>query len=260
MTESAVFRVHPSTAESVESLKYVELTKEVQIVLAFARDYNAGDKNKGNFVSYVDSSFTPEWIQEFKNKSRSTVKFFLSIGGRNAKYPFQIPSDRQAEWVGNAINSLTDIVNHYKFDGIDVYYEHVKSGDDEFVNAIWKVISALKRDDKNTIARVSLAVPIPLKGLYEKLYVKCHAYFDHVVLQTHTVTTPIYTVDQYVHEFGGQNTPYVEKSKIVVGHSILPSDWKNVRLPIFLGAIPKLHDIGIDSISEWAVTDHDTET
>ncbi|KAI9102980.1 hypothetical protein K1719_023419 [Acacia pycnantha] len=195
------YRVYPSTPESVESLKHVVLKNEVHIVLAFARDYDAPGSQNGIFVPYFNPNFTPKWIREFKNNSKSTVKFFLSIGGRDKKYPFYIPPNSRDAWVKNAIDSLKHIVNNYGFDGIDVYYEHVTSGNEnDFVKAIGEVISELKLSNENVITRASLAISYPHKSLYEALYKENPALYDHVVYQIHT-WPPIYTVDELVQVF-----------------------------------------------------------
>lgn len=257
MNDLAAFRIYPSTPDSVESLEHAILTKEVHIVLPFARDYDpAGENTTGNFISYFNSTFTPDKIREIKNKSKSNVKFFLSIGGRNAKYPFQIPSDNQEKWVGNAISSLTAIVNRYKFDGIDVYYEHVNSCD-EFPKNMGQVLKNLKSGRDPVIKKASLTVSAPLNSLYVNLYKAASAHIDHVVYQSHSEISPVSTVDKLVEVFDGlTNYP---NTKIFAGHSILRSDWKKVPLPIFLGALPKLFEKEIVSISNWIVTDHDPE-
>ncbi|KAK4267180.1 hypothetical protein QN277_023996 [Acacia crassicarpa] len=248
------YRVYPSNRESVESIKDVEGMKEVQIVLAFARDYDATGSTNGKFVPYFNPNFTPEWIREIKKISKSTVKFFLSIGGRNKKYPFYIPSDRDS-WVKNAIDSLKDIVNNYGFDGIDVYYEHVTPGNEtDFVKAIGEVISVLKLSNENVIARASLAISFPLMSLYEALYEENPALFHDRVFQIYTCTASP-TVDELVR-VSDRLRPTDPNSKIFLGYSVLPSDWKNVPRPIFFDW---LLEMGIHSISEWTVTDHDPE-
>lgn len=261
MTELAAFRVYASTAKSVEYLPNATLMNEAHIVLAFARDYDAAGKHQmGKFVPYFDSSFDAEKIQAIRDSAKgTTVKFFVSIGGRNKKYPFQIPSGRRAEWVRNAVESLKDIVNNYGFDGIDVYYEHVETRN-EFAKVIREVIWKLKTGNEKVISSASLTVSAPLNSLYNDLYKAGSADFDHVVYQSHSVTSPISTFDELVKVFD-RLTNY-PKTKIFAGHSdVLPSDWEKVPLPIFLGAAPKLLEKEIDSISKWIVTtnDHDPE-
>ncbi|KAK4267319.1 hypothetical protein QN277_024115 [Acacia crassicarpa] len=261
MTELAAFRVYASTPKSVEYLPNAMLKTEVHIVLAFARDYDAeGNNQTGKFVPYFDSSFDAEKIQAIRNSARgTTVKFFLSIGGRNPKYPFRISSGHREEWVRNATESLKDIVKNYRFDGIDIYYEHVTSNND-FAQAMRDVIWRLKRTE-NVITSASLTVSAPLNGLYNDLYKKGAADFDHVVYQSHSETSPISTFDGLVNVFFDKTINY-PKTKIFAGHSdVLPSDWEKVPLPIFLGAVPKLIEKKIDSISKWIVTvaDHDPE-
>ncbi|KAI9102941.1 hypothetical protein K1719_023380 [Acacia pycnantha] len=235
MTELAAFRVYASTAKPVEYLPHATLMNEVHIVLPFARDYDAAGKHQiGKFVPYFDSSFDAEKIQAIRNSARgTTVKFFVSIGGCNAHFPFQIPSGKRAEWVRNAIESLKDIVNNYGFDGIDVYYEHVTSRN-EFATAMREVIWKLKSDNEKVITSASLTVSAPLNSLYNDIFKAGSVDFDHVVYhnQSHNVTTPITTFDELVKVFDRLTNP--PETKIVAGHSdVFPPTGKKSHSPSF---------------------------
>ncbi|XP_028792038.1 ruBisCO-associated protein-like [Neltuma alba] len=214
-----------------------------------------------NFFPYFDtSSLNAEAIQNIKGRAESTpVKFFLSIGGRNPKFPFAVTSAQQSDWIKNATETLKQIVQNYSIDGIDVYYEHINfDARDQFGRAIATVIRNLKKDESITDA--SITVSSPFKNDYQNLYKANSAIFNYVVYQTHTEPARICTFEQLVDVYGKLH--YYPKEKILAGYSdVRPGDWTNVPPPIFLGSVPQLLDMGLFGISKWVVTtaDHNPE-
>ncbi|XP_028792036.1 ruBisCO-associated protein-like [Neltuma alba] len=257
----SAYRVYASTLSSIEKLPFAVLEKEIHIVLAFARDYDGGGKYQtGTFYPYFDTSkLTPQAIQNIRDKATSTsVKFFLSIGGRNPKFPFAVTSAAETAWIQAATKSLREIIQNYQIDGIDVYYEHINpDAEHQFASSIQKVIGSLKRG--HTITTASITVPAPLSQNYHDLYKINNAVFDYVVYQSHTETSPICTFEALGGVFDRLVSTYgYPKNKILAGHSdVLPGDWTTVPLPIFLGAVPQLLGKGLFGISKWIVTPED---
>ncbi|XP_054813421.1 ruBisCO-associated protein-like [Prosopis cineraria] len=263
MANLSAYRVYASTVSSVENLPYASLDKEMHIVLAFARDYDIYRRYAtGKFEAYFDKSkFDAQTIKAIKRKSTSTsIKFFLSIGGRDPEFPFAVTSSDESTWIKNATDTLKNIVQTFGFDGIDVYYEHIKpDAANQFPKAIKKVIWDLKNVEK-VITKASITVSAPLTNNYDDLYKENEAVFDFVVYQTHSEPSRFSNFKELEPIFDRLTYP---KEKIFAGHSdVLPSDWANVPLPIFLGAVPQLLNKGIFGISKWIVTpnDHNPES
>ncbi|XP_054790118.1 ruBisCO-associated protein-like [Prosopis cineraria] len=227
MANLSAYRVYASTVSSVENLPYASLDKEMHIVLAFARDYDMYRRyTTGKFEAYFDKSkFDAQTIRAIKRKATSTsIKFFLSIGGRDPEFPFAVTSSDESMWIKNATDTLKNIVQTFGFDGIDVYYEHIKP------------------DAANQFPKENEAL------------------FDFVVYQNHSQPGRVSNFKELEPIFDRLAYP---KEKIFAGHSdVLPSDWANVPQPIFLGAVPQLLNKGIFGISKWIVTpnDHNPES
>ncbi|XP_028792037.1 ruBisCO-associated protein-like [Neltuma alba] len=223
-------RVYASTRGSIDNLPCAGLEKEIHI----AGDYDSEKKYQtGKFFPYFDTSkLNAEAIQNIKDRAMSTsVKFFLSIGGRDSKFPFAVTSAQQSAWIQNATESLKEI----------------------FADSIQKVIWRLKND--KTISSASVTVSAPLSKNYHDLYKKNDKNFDYVVYQSHTELSPISTFQEVGAVF--DKLPY-PKEKILAGHSdVRPGDWTTVPPPIFLGAVPQLLNKGLFGISKWIVTPED---
>ncbi|KAF7808234.1 ruBisCO-associated protein-like [Senna tora] len=218
------------------------VSKETHIVLAFARDYDEEDRHtNGIYREFFDKNVTPQLIADFKKNfpSDSVVKFFLCIGNCSEKYPFHITD--KARWITNATRSLQHIIQHYGFDGIDVYYtrSHINANDS---------VDAIGKDGLQVLRR---AVP----------HRNCE-YFDYVVYQTHDdvhhnipLNDPQDVITIFNDLVSNHNYP---KEKLLVGHSILPKDWDTAPYPVILTALPKLIKDGtIQGTSVWAITDDD---
>ncbi|XP_028792035.1 chitinase 2-like [Neltuma alba] len=140
------FRLYASTYSEFESLVGVYKSVPCHIALAFARDYDSrGNPTPGEFHPYFNiTDITPDDILKFK-QTKEHAKFFLSIGGRSEKYPFNLPT---GEWVPRAVDSLKEIIRSYHFDGVDVYYQHIDASLDpnQFVEAWQKTIKRLQDD------------------------------------------------------------------------------------------------------------------
>ncbi|XP_028763185.1 ruBisCO-associated protein-like [Neltuma alba] len=251
----SAYRVYASTWSTIEYLPYAKLKNEIHIVLAFARDYDGeGKYQNGKFFPYFETGkLNADEIQNIKDRAASTsIKFFLSIGAPHSKFPFAVTSAQECDWRKNATESLKQIVQNYKIDGIDVYYEHINpDAMHQFGNSIEKVMWSLKSN--NIITDASITVSAPLRKYYFDLYKKNEKLFDYVVYQSHTELSRISTFQELGAVFDKLLYP---KNKILAGHSdVAPGDWTNVPPPIFLGAVPQLLDKqGLFGISKWIVT------
>ncbi|XP_054783974.1 ruBisCO-associated protein-like [Prosopis cineraria] len=255
------YRVYASSYTLIKNLESVKLKNGIHVALAFTRDYDE-DRNptKGDFKCYFKKDeLTPTKIKTFKQKSASKVKFFLSIGGRDEKYPFSVTSSDKKTWILSATESLKKIIQQYNLDGLDVSYQHIDpAGQGQFKDAIGEVIQTLKNEIAGDFL-ISITVSAPLSDTYYwPLHEACDKFIDTVVYQTHTCSTIIRTSQSLKEVL--DNLPYA-KEKLIAGHSSSqPSDWTTVPLPIFLGAVPHLLDqkpATASGISNWIVTGDD---
>ncbi|XP_054783975.1 ruBisCO-associated protein-like [Prosopis cineraria] len=255
------YRVYASSYASIENLESVKLRNGIHVALAFARDYDEdGNPTKGDFKCYFKKDeLTPTKVKTFKQNSASKVKFFLSIGGRDEKYPFSVTSSEKETWISSATQSLKRIIHHYNLDGLDIYYQYIDPvGEAQFKDAIGEVIENLKNDLPDDFL-VSITVSARLCcNFYSPLYNDHHRVIDHVVYQTHTWPNVIKSSQFLTNVL--DTLPY-PKEKLFAGHSSSHqhSDWIKVPVPIFLGAVPHLLDnnAAASGISKWIVTSDD---
>ncbi|XP_028805280.1 uncharacterized protein LOC114760177 [Neltuma alba] len=207
-----------------------------QIAVVFATDTGGN----GNFQA--DFNVTPQQIHDFKSKNKN-FKFFLSMGG----YPFNLAPANVAE----AVNSLTDLIGSYGFDGIDVYYDQIPVPPAHFVDVMQSVIRGLK--NKNPSLEVSLTVPPPLsQNHYLPLYNQVNDLVNYVIYQTYLLEHPVKDVGQLVRIV--DDLPY-PAGKLFAGYSFFISDCNTVPPLIFLVACIVLLIQGrIIGISVWAAS------
>ena len=77
-------------------------------------------------------------------------------------FPWQEPADLDT-WVANAVTSLSNLLEMYSLDGVDVNYEQGIGG--SFVEAIGRVATGLKQQDRDAVLSVA-----PYSGTYQSLY------------------------------------------------------------------------------------------
>ena len=90
----------------------------------------------------------------------NTVASSLPAWGGN--FPWQEPADLDT-WVANAVTSLSNLLETYSLDGVDVNYEQGIGG--SFVEAIGRVATGLKQQDRDAVLSVA-----PYSGTYQSLY------------------------------------------------------------------------------------------
>ncbi|KAF7845333.1 ruBisCO-associated protein-like [Senna tora] len=235
------------------------VSRETHVVLAFARDYDDWDSHtNGIFKVFFDQNMTPLMIANFKRDS-PTAKFFLCIGDRSQRYPFDV-TDKHT-WIINATTSLKCIIQEYGFHGIDVYYTRSNTNADDFIYAIGTVIDTLMTQQIITTASIAPCSFMhgPDCKFYAGLYNRNPMNFDFVVFQTHDDDNdiPMNDAQQLINIFNklasDDNFP---KEKLVAGHSILPKDWDTLPYPVILTALPQLIKSGVvQGTSVWTLTD-----
>lgn len=250
-----VVRVYASD-DSFLSLEEVSIPGgQIQVVLAFARDYDAhGSRTNGNIITYFNKQqINPTLIKELKDKAATPMKFLLSIGSRKSQFPFYVTRDAVEIWKRNAIDSLTRLIQQYHFDGIDVYYENINAST-AFTDAIGPVIEELRNNGVITMA--SITPSFSVNSQYIELYKKHSNYINNVVYQSHLERNVIPTVAAFEALFQTLIQSY-PKAKLLAGHNILPADWTTVSRVIFLLALP--FQSFSNGISNWTVITDDPD-
>ncbi|CAL1403265.1 unnamed protein product [Linum trigynum] len=125
---------------------------EFHFILSFAIDYTDSSRptpTNGIFKPYWDTqNLALSQVSSIKNK-HPNVRVAMSLGGdtigEHNQFVFFQPKTPKT-WLHNAIDSITDIVQAYNLDGIDIDYEHFMPGadPDTFADCIGKLIMYLK--------------------------------------------------------------------------------------------------------------------
>ncbi|TKY63786.1 RuBisCO-associated protein [Spatholobus suberectus] len=248
MVQSRVFRYYASD-DSFQTLHIPEpeYVREVQVCLAFARDYDGINSTKGKYIPYWDTEkVTPEVITNFKERyevSALAVNVLVSIGNNNNQFPFNIDAGISRDaWITEAIRSLTGIVRDYHLDGIDVNYEGFGSGQQgNFVHCIGEVIKKLKQDGVITVASIAPNADTN-DNHYFPLYQRYPGLFDSVVFQCFKGFTPEHhhEVDSLKNKILAIANTYNQIKDFLVGYSAIREDWAKVSPSLFFLAISDL--------------------
>ncbi|KAM7496613.1 hypothetical protein LguiA_021027 [Lonicera macranthoides] len=201
---------------------------EFHFILSFAIDYQNNTQpntqpmvftpinTRGWFTAYWDTEIlTPSEVLSIKSK-HPNVKVAVSIGGFTylGGESFFLASDVDF-WVTNAVRTLTDIIQKYNLDGIDIYYRNFTGVDDDirgspetFAVCVGRLISILK--DNGVISFASIA---PFDGdLSRKYYLELWRNYgqliDYVNFQFYAYDTKWMSVDQFIDYFDAQTILY----------------------------------------------------
>lgn len=183
---------------------------EFHFILSFAVDYSdTALTTNGYFHPYWDTqNLTPSDVSSIKDQ-KPNVKVAVSLGGDslgNGHVYFQPKSINS--WVKNAITSLTQILNQYHLDGIDIDYEHFKNVDtNTFAECIGQLITSLKQ--KKLVSFVSIA-PFnddSIQPYYLALWKKYGHLIDYVNFQFYSYDKGT-TVSQFIDYFDTQSSNY----------------------------------------------------
>ncbi|KAK1420785.1 hypothetical protein QVD17_22648 [Tagetes erecta] len=192
---------------------------EFHYILAFAIDYtNSSSPNptNGKFNVFWDTdNCSPSEVSLVK-KQHSNVKVALSLGGDSVgkdQSCYFSPSSVDS-WVSNAVSSLTNIIQEYNLDGIDIDYEHFHADPQTFAECIGKLITTLKT--KGVIKFVSIA-PFEddeVQSHYLALWKNYGHMIDYVNFQFYAYDKGT-TVSQFMNYFDIQSSNYKGGSILV---------------------------------------------
>ncbi|KAH7685271.1 Chitinase protein [Dioscorea alata] len=172
---------------------------DFNFILGFAIDAApSGKPMNGVFSPYWEASLNPNAVQEIK-ASNPNVKVLASLSGwslGNKVLQWYNPENPQ-EWITNAYNSLSMIIDEYKLDGIDIDYENFPKNETTFSFCIGELISKLKNNNAITVA--SIAPYYLTANHYIKLFESYGEVIDYVNHQFYTdkVKTPAGYLDAF---------------------------------------------------------------
>eukprot|EP01018_Ginkgo_biloba_P020755 Gb_07286 [translate_table: standard] len=140
----------------------------------------------------------------------NNVKVAVSIGGDsvgNAKAQFQ-PSS-VSSWVNNAVSSLTEIIQNYHLDGLDIDYEHFQSQPDVFADCIGQLITTLKQNNVISVASIAPFDDDQVQSHYQALWNKYGNLIDYVNFQFYAYdkSTTVSQSSLRVFSYGVQISP-----------------------------------------------------
>ncbi|KAJ8636971.1 hypothetical protein MRB53_011238 [Persea americana] len=181
---------------------------EVHFILAFAIDFANGTTNGKFNVFWETNNLKPADIASIKN-NQPNVKVAVSLGGdtvdggRKAYFePKSISS-----WVNNAVSSLTQIIQQYNLDGIDIDYEHFRADPNTFALCIGQLISTLRSKGVITFASIAPFDDSPVQSHYLALWKTYGRQIDYVNFQFYAYHKGI-GVSQFLHYFDAQASNY----------------------------------------------------
>uniref|UniRef100_A0A0C9S733 TSA: Wollemia nobilis Ref_Wollemi_Transcript_9824_1165 transcribed RNA sequence n=1 Tax=Wollemia nobilis TaxID=56998 RepID=A0A0C9S733_9CONI len=184
---------------------------QMHYILAFAIDYTSSSSpspTNGQFNIFWDSdNLSPSAVQAIKAQN-SNVKVALSLGGDsvgNAKAQFA-PSS-VASWVSNAVSSLTNIIQQYDLDGIDIDYEHFQADTDTFTECIGQLITTLKQNNVISFASIAPFDDDDVQSHYSALWNKYASVIDYVNFQFYAYDSST-TESQFIQYYNDQQSRY----------------------------------------------------
>lgn len=191
---------------------------EIHFILAFGIDYTTSSSpspTNGKFNVFWDSdNLSPSKVSSIKN-DHSNVKVALSLGGDSVGngYAYFNPSSVDS-WVANAVSSLTDIIQEYNLDGIDIDYEHFSADPDTFAECIGQLIQNLKRNGVISFASIAPFDDDQVQSHYLALWKSYGHLIDYVNFQFYAYDQGT-TVSQFMKYFEKQSSNY-EGGKVLV--------------------------------------------
>ncbi|KAF4354608.1 hypothetical protein F8388_009599 [Cannabis sativa] len=187
-------------------------TLQFHFLLSFAIDYDTSSGStptNGKFNVFWDSNnLSPSHVSAIK-KANPNVKVGLSLGGDTAPSggsaffkPFSIDS-----WVSNAVKTLTQIIQQYNLDGIDIDYEHFSSDTHTFAECIGRLIKTLKNNNVISFASIAPFDDDQVQSHYQALWNKYGDLIDYVNFQFYAYDKGT-TVSQFIDYFNTQSSNY----------------------------------------------------
>ncbi|XP_074355246.1 chitinase 2-like [Apium graveolens] len=199
---------------------------EFHFILAFAIDYTTSSPSptNGQFNIFWDSDNLGASQVSAIKKKHSNVKVALSlggdsVGGGSAYYSnsaYFSPSSVDS-WVSNAISSLTNIIQEYNLDGIDIDYEHFQGDPETFAECIGQLITALKKNGVISFASIAPYDDDQVQSHYLALWKSYGHLIDYVNFQFYAYDQGT-TVSQFMTYFETQTSKY-EGGKVLASFS-----------------------------------------
>ncbi|KAH9326539.1 hypothetical protein KI387_006717, partial [Taxus chinensis] len=190
----------------------INANAQFDFILSFTIDYTTSSPHSptnGKFNIFWDSeTLSPNAVQAIKSKHKN-VRVALSLGGDSVgKGNVQFMPSSVSSWVDNAVSSLTNIIQQYHLDGIDIDYEHFDYSDpNTFSECIGQLITQLKK--KNIVSFASIA-PFDneqVQSHYSALWNKYGHIIDYVNFQFYAYDNST-TVSQFIQYFNTQASRY----------------------------------------------------
>ncbi|XP_022847003.1 chitinase 2-like [Olea europaea var. sylvestris] len=197
----------------------IDKNVEFHFILSFAIDYttsSTASPTNGKFNIFWDTdNLSPSQVAAIKSKN-SNVKVALSLGGDSVGggSAYFKPSSVNS-WLSNAVSSLTDIIQEYNLDGIDIDYEHFQTDPDTFAQCIGQLISSLKKNGVISFASIAPYDDDQVQSHYMALWKSYGHLIDYVNFQFYAYDEGT-TVSQFLNYFETQRSNYK-------GGKILPS-------------------------------------
>lgn len=180
-------------------------------LLAFAIDYDTSDSpspTDGNFNVFWDTdNLGPDQVSSIKSQNPN-VRVGLSLGGdsvANGNAYFN-PSSIDS-WVSNSVSSLTQIINQYHLDGIDIDYEHFQTDPETFAECIGRLVGALKQNGVIQFASIAPFDDDQVQSHYMALWKKYGDIIDYVNFQFYAYDQGT-TVSEFMNYFDEQSSNY----------------------------------------------------
>ncbi|MBA0644366.1 hypothetical protein Goklo_028537 [Gossypium klotzschianum] len=185
---------------------------EFHFILSFAIDYDSTtgspSPTNGKFNVFWDSdNLSPSQVSSIKS-THSNVKVALSLGGDSVGdgYAYFDPSSVDS-WVSNAVSSLTNIIQEYHLDGIDIDYEHFNADPYTFSECIGKLIKTLKNNGVISFASIAPFDDDDVQSHYKALWKSYGDLIDYVNFQFYAYDQGT-TVSQFMNYFNTQSSNY----------------------------------------------------
>ncbi|KAK6142083.1 hypothetical protein DH2020_012185 [Rehmannia glutinosa] len=212
--ERKLFREYIGAEDKNVQFSDVPINPDVDFhfLLSFAIDYtntSSPSPTNGDFRVYWDSAnLSPSQVSAIKAK-HSNVKVSMSLAGdtvNGKNYVYFNPTSVNT-WVANAIHSITQIVDEYGLDGIDIDYEHFISDPDTFAECIGKLLFYLKQNQIVSFTSIAPYDDDSVKPYYLALWRKYGNLIDYVNFQFYAYPKGT-SVSQFLEYFDTQSSNY----------------------------------------------------
>lgn len=185
---------------------------DFHFLLSFAIDYAVSSTptpTNGDFRVYWDKkNLSPSRVSAIK-AHHPNVRVGMSLGGDTITehHDVYFRPKSVSSWVANAIHSITEIVETYKLDGIDIDYEHFSTDPDTFAECIGRLLFYLKQNKIVSFTSIAPYDDGSVKPYYLALWRKYGHLIDYVNFQFYAYPKGT-TVSQFLDYFETQRSNY----------------------------------------------------